>query len=484
MLKNETLEVIKQKSGRGIKWVGSVEILIRIIQFSSTVVLARLLLPEDFGLISIVFIFTQFSYIIFDFGFGSALIQKKDVRDIHFYSVFWAYLVLAFFFATVVILLAGKAAIYFEQPAMADILRIFSAIFFLYAFNAIPHVRLMRDMHFKAITLAQLVSVLIYALTVIGFAIIGYGVWSFVFGSLGEQIILTLLFYRISGWKPKLRFDSAKLKELFDFGKNVLASRFLAYFNLNAPQFSIGKILGSGQLGYYSVAFQLVEIPVQRISKNVLRVMFPAFSKIQDQSQDYIRLYRQTVYYLAVLVFPLFAGLYLIAPLFVQLFYGSKWQPAVVPLQILTVVGLSRSLWMLNSLVFLSKGKPHVETFLNLGYAFLLVPLLFFVTPLGLDKVALLLAVMTFGLFMGGQFLVARMVSLKYYVLLRSYRIPALSVLGFLLGVKAVDVFFIADFPQLIKFFLFILIAVPLYFLILFLQDRQIVKKIISFLRM
>ncbi len=484
MQKNETLEDIKQKSGRGVKWVGGIEALIRIIQFASTVVLARLLLPEDFGLISIVFIFTQFSYVVFDFGFGSALIQKKDIRDIHFYSVFWAYLVLAVFFALAVIVLAGEIAIYFNQAPVADILRVLSIIFFLYAFNTIPHVRLMRELNFKAITLSQLMAVSIYALTAIAMALNGYGVWSFVFGSLGEQIILTLLFYRFSRWKPKLYFDNAKLKELFAFGKNVLATRFLAYLNLNAPQFSVGKILGSAQLGYYSIAFQLVEIPVQRISKNVLRVMFPAFSKIQDQSEDYVHLYRQTVYYLAVLVFPLFAGLYLIAPSFVHFFYGSKWQPAVVPLQILTIVGLSRSLWMMNSLVFLSKGKPHIETFLNLGYALLLIPFLFLITPLGLEKVALLMAVMTFGLFMGGQFWAARIIAIKYNTLLGLYRIPILGVLGFLSVIKISEVYFIFDFPPLIKILLYILIAVPLYFIILFIQDRQIIEKIKLFLKM
>ena len=484
MNKNETIEDIKQKSGRGVKWVGGIEILIRFIQFASTVVLARLLLPEDFGLISLVFIFTQFSYVVFDFGFGSALIQKKNVLEIHFYSVFWAYLVLAILFALFVISFAGRIAFYFGQPPMADILRVLSAIFFLYAFNTIPHVRLIRDMHFKAITLSQLIAALGYAVTAIGLALTGYGVWSFVFGSLGEQIILTLLFYRASRWTPRLYFDKSKLKELFGFGKNVLATRFLAYFNLNAPQFSVGKILGSAQVGFYSLAFQLVEIPVQRISKNVLRVMFPAFSKIQDQPRDYLRLYRQTVYYLAVLVFPFFAGLYVIAPSFVQLFYGSKWQVAVVPLQILTIVGLSRSLWMMNSLVFLSKGKPRVETLLNLGYALLLVPLLFLITPLGLEKVTLLMAGMSFSLFIAGQLIVARIIEVKYSALLRLYRIPVLGIVGFLFVIKAIDVYFIAEYPAFIKILLYILIAVPLYFIILFIQDRQIGKKIKSFLKM
>ncbi len=478
MQENISLKEIKEKSGQGVTWVGGVEVLIRGVQFGATVTLARLLMPEDFGLISIAFIFTQFSYVLFDFGLGSALIQKKDLSDSHFSTVFWSYLALAFVFASLVLVLAGPVAVYFRMPQVGNILKVLSAIFFLYALNAIPFIRLMKDIRFKQLTLAQLASVMVYAMVAIGMAFMGYGVWSFVFGSLSEQFILILLLYKITGWRPKFYFNREQIIELFRFGKNVLATRLLSYFNLNAPQFAIGKILGTGPLGYYSVAFQMVEIPVQRISKNVLKVMFPAFSKLQDQEQDYVHMYRRTVYYLAIIVFPVFAGLYVIAPAFIRAFYGGKWQAVVAPLQILTLVGLFRSLMMNNSLVFLSKGKPYVDSLLNLGYALLLVPFLFLVTPLGLLKVTVLLAVFTFVLFVSGQIVSARILGVSFGSLVILYRVPLLGILGFLALIKWLEPLYFHRLSSWLQMLVYIGIAVPVYMIVVILQDRQVFKKI------
>lgn len=479
---DETFQDVQQKSSRSIKWVGIAELFIRIVQFGTSIALARLLFPQDFGLMSIVLVFLQMAYVLFDFGFSSALIQKKTITRQHITTTFSTYLVSAFVFTLLIVLLSRRIADFFGHPILAGMLKTLTVIFFLYSLSALPKIQLMRELKFKQLSRFQMISIVVYSLTAIYFAWQGYGAWCFVFGSLAEQLTITGLLFWYTRWRPGLQWQWSIFKELFNFGGNVLGTRIVGYLNANAPYFIIGKILGATLLGFYSLAYQLIDYPVQRITKNVLKVMFPAFSRLQDDQVHYRQLYLQTLYYTTLVTFPIFAGLVLIAPEFVRFVYGHKWHAAIVPLKILAVVGLARSLWTTASVVFLSRGKPHIEFRINLGFALVLIPALLLATRFGIEGVALALAAVLLTFYGIALIHAMRIAGITIGDVWKALRIPVQGIVGFILLGFFLKSFLARHWTDGAVLAFLIGVSIITYGLLVYRSDRQIVTKFFRFL--
>ncbi len=470
---DDSVSEIRKKSARGIKWQVSTEIFARLLQLVITFALARLLTPNDFGLIGMALIFTQLAFVLFDLGLSSALIQKKDLQPGHARSaqiVFW---INALIFYVLVFVGAPALARFFRQPQLSAVLRFLAVIFFLFALRAVANVYLTRAMRFKAIGLIRLLSVGMYGLLSVGLAYLNYGVWSFVVGIVGQELVLTVLTVILAGTFVWPRWEWQKLKELSLFGGQVLGSRIMGYMNINLPNVLIGRFLGASTLGIYSVGYQLVDFPVQRISKNILRVMFPAFSRIQDNTPEYRRLYRDTVRGLALIVFPIFAGMALVAPEFVTVFYGPKWQQLIRVLEILTVVGLARSVWVTCSVVFLSKGKPHWEFLINFIYFIVLGIALYVIYTHGLIAVVCTISLLL--LFFVGIALVLslRLIPLTLKNWFDLIRTPLIATVAFSALLLALRFWGINGLPLLLRFLLLIVTGAAVYLIVVYLTDKQ-----------
>ncbi len=470
---SDSVSEIRRKSARGIKWQVSTEIFSRFVQLGITFVLARLLQPSDFGLIGMALIFTQLAFVLFDLGLSSALIQKKKLEARHYRVANAVYGVTALLFYALVFLLAGQIALFFHQPLLRPILRFLGLIFFLFGLRATPNVQLTRAMRFKAIGLARLISILIYGILAVALAKLGFGVWSFVYGMIGQEAVLTVLTVILAGKWLMPGWDGATFKELTSFGSQVLGSRIMGYLNINLPNILIGRWMGSTVLGYYSVGYQLVDFPVQRISKNILRVMFPAFSKLQDKIPQYQQLYKDTVSGLMLVVFPIFAGIALVAPEFVHVFYGPKWRPLIPVLQILTVVGLMRSIWVMTSVVFLSKGKPKWELLINAIYFVTLGAMLMLVYVQGLLAVVATIAALIFLFTTIAVGVSARLIRLGWRDWLEMLRTPVLASLGFSLVLMGLRGWGIVQTAPWLRLTLFVLLGAVVYLGGIYLFDRK-----------
>ncbi len=479
---NASYQEIRHKSSHGIKWQGLSEVFIRIFQFFTTVVLARLLIPQDFGIIGIAAIFIQFTLIIFDFGLNTALIQKEEVAETEYASAFFLFLLSSTVLAALFIGTAPLIADYFGYAELTPIIRLLTLVFFFNAFAAIPRVKINRAMRFKQLGIAQMVASMGFGIVAITIAWKTQSVWSFVFAMLSEQFILSILLNIFAPWRPKHGFDFSVLKSLFIFGGNVAGSRTVSYVNNNTPTFLIGKLLGVKMLGYYSLAYQLVEFPVQRISKNVLRVMFPALSRIQNDRENYHTLFLDTVYYLSLILLPIFAGIWLVAPELVLLFYGPKWQPAIVPLQILTWAGLFRSYWIMNSVIFLSKGNPQSEFKINLFFFATLVPLILTASSYGLEAVAAAVTLNSGIFLIIGNIVARKSIDLPLHSFLEKLVTPAIGVGLFLAAVLAMQHWFLDHANLVLNLILKVGLSIMIYLLTLIFRDRGLFGKIFRFL--
>ncbi len=471
------------RSKRGIKWQGTAELVIRALQFTITVILARLLQPDDFGLITIALLFTQFAYVVFDFGFSAALVQKKEIRPIHYSTTFFVNLVMASFWGIVIYLSAGYIAEFFYLPGLKDILKLLVLIFPLYAISGIPYTRLVRSIRFRRIGILQTISTVVYGSVAVYLALDGYGVWSFVYAILAENVVLAVLYNVFSPWKPNLRYSFVAMKELVVFGGIVMNSRLLSYVNNRIPSFAFGRWLGAGPLGVYSLVYQIIEFPVQRISKNILKVIFPVLSQIQDDTENYKNMILSTIYYLGLIVIPLFAGMVLIAPEFIELVYGEKWSAAIVPLQILTVVGLLRSFWMMNSAIFLSKGKPIIEFKLNILFFVLLLGFMALAFPYGLNMLILTIAAVWWVLFFSGLMKALQLASIPYFMYFKKLRFAGVATLLFV----TVNLLWPVLTPEVSGWASLIIkigSSLLIYFFCMRLFDPQIFKKFMDFARL
>ncbi len=477
MTGKSSVSEIRERSARGIKWQVSTEILARVLQLLFTFALARLLTPNDFGLIGMALIFTQLAFVLFDLGLSSALIQKKDLHPLHLktaQTVFW---VNAVFFYVIVFFSAPYIGLFFHQDRLYAILPVLAVVFFLFALRAVANVQLTRAMRFKAIGLIRLVSAFVYGTLAVALAWQKFGVWSFVLGIIGQEATLTILTVFIArsfvwpGWSHK------KLKELISFGGQVLGSRIMGYLNINLPNAIIGRFMGPATLGFYSVGYQLVDFPVQRISKNILRVMFPAFSKIQDNLPQYQQLYKDTVNGLALAVFPVFAGMALVAPEFVTIFYGPKWQPLIKVLEILTVVGLARSVWVTTSVVFLSKGKPKWELLINAAYFVVLSIVLYLIYDYGLIAVVAAISAMLL-FFVGIALLVSlRLIQLRVSDWLTLIKTPFLATVALSLILLLMRAAGINQIAPLIRLVVMVIAGAGVYLTAVYLLDRNAFNK-------
>lgn len=482
MPKEKKIQHLQEQSVRGLKWVGIAEILIRIIQFGTTIVLARLLIPQDFGIISIALIFSQLVFVLFDLGFSSALVQRKELSSLHLSSTFGILFLLASIFSILIFFLSPIVANYFKQEILTNILRVLSLLFFIYSVSSIPKVLLMRELQFKKLAVLESQTILVYSIVTVFFAWNGYGPWCFVYGSLAEQSVFAILLFYSVKWRPSLDFSFQAIKDLFGFGWTVMGTRLISFLNTNLPYVIIGRILGATPLGYYSLSYQLVDFPVQRISKNVLKVMFPALSKIQDEEKQYRELYNQILYHLALITFPIFAGILLFAPEFIKVFYGDKWIPVIRPLQWLTIAGISRSLWTTTSVVFLSKGRPKTEFKINLIYFLVLLPLLLFSTDYGIEGVTICISSLLFFFYCIAFFMTSRIIPLSFREILQSFKIPFVALIAFILT-GVLGRLFIAQQLSQIVFLLAILIScLVVYAIVLLRYDAGIIKRIFRFI--
>jgi PST family polysaccharide transporter len=473
--KENSFDLYKKSSVSGIKWTGFGEILIRGMQFLVTIALARLLVPQDFGIITLSLVIIKLIQVFVDFGIAPALIQKKDVSREEYNFAFTVLLgvsillfFLLFFFSSFFAGLIGNSSV-------GGVLKYLSFVVPISASNSLPYVILNRNLAFKKIAISELFSTVGYGIITVTLAFILQNVWCFVFGIIGEQVILGVLLWTHSRYKPAIKLTLVNYRSLFKFSSSVFLTRFLNFFNLNTLFLLINKFFGSTVLGYFSLAYQIIDLPTQRIAKNIMKVLYPVLSKLQDQREEYKALLLKTMFLLSLIVLPIFTVLFLLAKPFVIIFYGEKWADAVRFIQILSVLGLIRSLWTSISMVSMSLGKPRFEMLLNLSVALLVVPGIYGLSGFGIDAVVVFFVLLILLSFMVGQLRIYTWLQITPGEIVRLGRIPLLATILLLIAVQLVRKINSFVFNDLIlwNFVLIALLSVMFYFALLYLLDKD-----------
>ena len=322
-------EDIKQKAVKGVFWSFCERFGSLLILFTANVVLARLLTPEDFGLVGILMAFVMISQILIDGGFGNALIQQKKITTVDCSTVFYTNIAVAI--ACYVALFFGADAIasFYDQSSLAQLIKVLGLVVVIDAFGVVQNNLLMKEVDFKRITIVKVGAALVSSVIAIVVAIYGLGIWSLVVQYVVNSIMKSTLLWIMSSWRPILAYSKSSFKTLFNYGSKLLLASVLSEAYRNLQVLIIGKYFPKAEVGYYSQAKHLQDVPVTSIMTVVNQVTFPIFSKLQDDKEQLKRGLSRSVKILTFLNFPLMMCLVIMAEPIFRLLFGEQWLPAV-----------------------------------------------------------------------------------------------------------------------------------------------------------
>ena len=369
---------LKLKAVSGMAWTTFSSVTMRILAGLSNLVLAKLLAPEVFGIVSIANIVIGAMELFSDFGVGKALIRYKgDVRTAANVS-FTLRLIQGVVLFGIALVLADYLAIYYKTPELKAVISVLGANFLIMSMGAIPVALLSKDMKFKQQALPQILPAFLQMVTAITLALMGFGVWSIVFGMVIFVTSQSALYWFASPIKLKFQIRLDVVKELMSFALPLFASGFVIYASFNIDRAVIGKVLGLDALGYYFFAFTVIFLPTTEIVYLVNRVMYPVYAKFSDLIWDLKNAYVKTLRYVFLVSVPLCIGIPLFGGnLFIAL-YGDKWVNAIVPMQVMGVFAFMRAFGATTGNVFLALGKTKY-LFANAAISLILAAL--FVYP-------------------------------------------------------------------------------------------------------
>lgn len=285
---------LKKKAISGVKWSFAQQFSVHFINFGVQVLLARLLLPEMFGLIAMVVIFVSVGWVLSDSGMTSSLIRTKDPDQLDYSTVFFTNLSAAIFVYLIVFSLAPSISSFYSQPELVDIIRVLSLSFIIKAFSAVHIAKMTKEMDFKGQMKLQVPSVMVAGVAGVVLAYKGYGVWSLVWLNLIQALTLTVQHWLFVSWRPSLAFDYARFLYHFKFGYKLTLSSLIDVIYNDSYRIVIGKFYSPVQVGYFNHAETMRLFPVQQISTVVGKVTYPYFSKIDND--DALRsAYRKTM---------------------------------------------------------------------------------------------------------------------------------------------------------------------------------------------
>lgn len=351
---------LKHQTVTGMVWSSVQRFGSMGISFIANLFLVRLLMPEDFGSIGILMVFIAIANLFVDAGFGAALIQKKTPTNNDYSTIFYLNLIISVVLYLVFYFTAPVISRFYQINELSDLLRVLSLILIFNSFSIIQENQLRKQLKFKKLSIVSLISALLAAICGITLAYLGFGVWSLVVNGLVNSFLKSVLLWILNKWHPVLVFSKQSLKELFSFGGFILANGLLFTLRKNIQALVIGKIFTTRDLGFYTQARKLEEIPSTSFANIVDQVSFPVFSKLQDNKVQLVNALQKSLKSLAFISFPLIILLIVIANSLITILFTDKWAESVPYFQILCVGALASCLQAANANVVNALGKSAI----------------------------------------------------------------------------------------------------------------------------
>ncbi len=358
-------ESIKTQTITGFIWRFMQNAGTHVVSFIISIVLARLLTPEDYGVIAMITVFTSIAMVFINTGFSSAIIQKKELSDTDKNTMFHSGLAVSLVLYTVLFFAAPYIAVFYKEPLLTSLLRVESLIVVIGALSSVQRALVTRELKFKKSFMASLSGAVAHGISGIVFALLGFGPWALVYSTIINNVVSGLVFWCKVDWKPRFEFSFASFGNVFSFSIKMLFSSLLDTVFNNIRSIIIGRQYSSADLAYYNRGYQFPTLVMTQVDGAITTVLFSSLSKYQSDWEKGLQVLRRAMKTSIYVCTPLMAGLCAVADPMVRILLTDKWEDSIPYVRLVAIIcafwPLSSQRHALNSL-----GKSGVSLRLNI----------------------------------------------------------------------------------------------------------------------
>ncbi len=378
---------VAHKAFKGASWLALFKLASQLFSWMVTILVARLLIPDDYGLYAIAFIVTGYAGKFSQLGLGSAIIQKQHINNKELSSVFWFSFITSVLFAITCFPISYLTAYIFNDPRIIPLTQTASILFIISGLIIIPYSLLKKELGFKQIGQIELISVFVSGISMLIIAYMGGGVWTLIGGRIIIQLTTLVLLFSIVKWYPQLHFNFHEAKSYIKFGIIVAGGGSLYYIFENSDKYFAGRAWGTTLLGYYSFALTLAKLPTEKIIVLINQVSFPAFSKLLGDKDKFNKFYLDIIKVTATIIIPLFVGGYLVGGDLIRVLLGDKWTPIIYIFEWLCLSQIITAFNAYNNFVHDARGNPMLGFYFNLTLAVTMSISFYFAVQFGLNAI-------------------------------------------------------------------------------------------------
>jgi len=380
---------LKSTATRGMLWNALEKLSVQGSQLIIGIVLARILMPEDFGLIGMLSIFIVVSQVFVSSGMGSGLIQKKNRSEIDYSTVFVFNFAVSSSFYILLFFVAPLIANFYNMPQLVILTRVLAINIVINSLAIVQRTRLIINIDFKTIAKVNVVSVIAGGLFGVTFAYLGFGVWALVVQNLVRATVSVIMFWLLSKWKFSLSFSKQSFKELFGFGYKLLLTGLYGQILQNVYKLIIGKAFSAAELGFYTQAKNFAELASGTVSSVLQQVTYPILASLQDDRKRMISVFSRMIRMTAFLSFPAMTMLALLADPFIRLVLTEKWLPAVPLLQWMSFARIFYPISALNLNILNANGRSDLYLKVDASKIPLIITALIVTVPFGVKAMVI-----------------------------------------------------------------------------------------------
>ncbi len=477
----EELTLIKQKATKGMLWVTLSSGLVQFLKFISKLVLARLLLPEDFGIVAIgLFVIGGFS-LLHGLGINTSLIQRRgQIRESADTAFILAPLIGICLFV-LAFLSAGITAGFLNNSGVALIVKVLSLTFVISSFELVPSAILTRELKFARRFIAEVASSVTYAAVSITLALYGKGYWSLIYGHLSSLAVNAMLMWVLCKFRPSFSFNRKVALELLHYGKFIAFSAVISFIITQCDNLAVGKLLGLSALGYYSMAYTISNLPSVNISLVVSGAMYPVFSRLQDNAEKLKLAFIKSLKAIVAVVLPISLGMFFLSNELIFTLLGKKWMPMNLALKVLSIFVIFRSIQNITGLMLQAIGEAKAELFNSVFEICIMAAL---ILPLTINyhiagtSVAVTLMI-GFGC-LRLIFVTKKIISLKVADFLEIFRPPVISSLAMVFYILSIKLFFFYQGMNILGLIFLVSTGALVYLAAMALVDKKLIIELRS----
>lgn len=404
-------ENLRQKTITGFLWTAADKIGHRAFSFVITILIARALTPEDYGLLGMLAVFTAVAGAFVDSGFGQALIREKNATHADFSTVFYFNLAVAFVTYIILFFFAPVIANFYNEPQLVPVSRAIFLLLIINSTSTIQYINLIKKIDFKTLTKVNLVSVIISGLVGATLAYRGFNVWALVSQALSYSFLRSLLLWLFNDWRPIASFKTESFNRLFSFGSKLLAAEILYKVTTNIYQLVIGKHYDAKSVGFYAQANRIQQLPTSTINSIIQPITYPVLAEIQDDDIRLKAAIRKIIKQITFINFPVLFLLAIVAKPFILVFLTEKWLPTAPLLTMLCIAGMIYPLHCVNLDVLKVKGRSDLFLYLDIIKNALVIIVLLITTRFGVQIIVIGEVILSFICFFLNAFFCGRLIN-------------------------------------------------------------------------